>query len=151
MSDRSNRDSFGIGLLERGDCRNEAAQLAISSYLDGEADASERNLAENHLGECLTCQARIVNWRQEARMVSSPMFSESVAYQLHSEVRAALQPFLAQKALKPSNSAKAGQTTGRAFPRLAWMSGAALAVVAAFTFLVAQFNMSGPLLLNSQM
>jgi len=116
MSDRSNKDSFGTGLLERGKCRDEAAQLAISSYLDGEADANERKQAEQHLNHCYSCQQTVLNWRQEARTIASPMFSEGAAYQIQAEVRANLFNFLQKEAnRRPARST---------IPRLARMGGA---------------------------
>lgn len=119
MSDRWNQNPFRLGLLERGQCRDEAAKLAISSYLDGEADAEERALAEYHLPDCLDCQEMALNWRQEARLIGSTGYSDSAAYQIQGEVRAALKPFLLKEAAR---------TQRRAFPALAFTGGMAALV-----------------------
>ncbi len=47
-------------------CRNELAQLAISSYLDGEADPTERAMAEWHLAECRACNQLLAGWSADS-------------------------------------------------------------------------------------
>lgn len=50
-------------------CGDERTQIAISSYLDGEADSMERELAERHLANCLACRELMANWAQGAGQV----------------------------------------------------------------------------------
>jgi anti-sigma factor RsiW len=122
-------------VLERGQCRDDAAKLAISSYLDGEADAEERALAEYHLPYCLDCQEMALNWRQEARLVSSTGFSDSPAYQIQGEVRANLQPLLMKEAAR---------SRSRPLPALAFSGGmAALVVVVLCAMALSRFSFGG--------
>ncbi|MEI6044798.1 MAG: hypothetical protein WCS37_10615 [Chloroflexota bacterium] len=143
MSDRWNRDPFRIGLLELGKCHDETAKLAISSYLDGEADSEERALAEYHLPSCLACQNMALTWRQEAHLVGSTRFSDSATYQIQAEVRASLQPFWLKEATKtqrhsaPSSSlALAGGMT-------------ALLAVVVCGLLLARLSFNGAAILDS--
>lgn len=46
------------------ECRNEQAQIAISSYLDGEADEAEQALAQWHLSGCRICNGSWGVWSQ---------------------------------------------------------------------------------------
>jgi anti-sigma factor RsiW len=55
----------GATTLTRG-CEDEKVQLALSSYLDGEANAYERTLAEIHLANCPSCRNLMANWSQDA-------------------------------------------------------------------------------------
>ena len=47
------------------ECRNEQAQIAISSYLDGEADEAEQALAQWHLSVCRICNDSWGIWSQD--------------------------------------------------------------------------------------
>jgi hypothetical protein len=55
----------GATTLARG-CDDEKVQLALSSYLDGEANAYERTLAELHLANCPQCRNMLADWSQDA-------------------------------------------------------------------------------------
>lgn len=50
-------------------CGNETAQMAISSYLDGEADGLEKALAEWHLAECRECNLLLSRWSQDTGLL----------------------------------------------------------------------------------
>ncbi len=140
MSDRYNRDMFGTGLLEQGECYDDEAQLAISSYLDGEAEAAERRLAEYHLSSCRACQNMAHNWRQEARQVASTRFSDSAAYQVQAEVRAVLQPFLLKEASRPNR---------RPVSAFALTGGLVTVVAAGLCFLLlTRFTFNSPTMLD---
>jgi hypothetical protein len=130
-----------IGLLERGDCRDEAAQVAISSYLDGEADAEERQLAENHLEDCIVCQGRVIVWRQEARLIGSPRYTEGPTYQIQAEVRAALQPLITRSNRQPLRRSVTGVNLAGIM--------ASLVVLSAFVFMVTRLNLTGPAVINT--
>ncbi len=137
MSNRWN-DNFSLGLLERGECRDDAAKAAISSYLDGEADSEERRTAEYHLASCPSCQNRAVNWRQVGRLLSNTTFTDGPTYQIQAEVRQELRAFLSKEASKPVR---------RPIPVLAFASGTLAAVALLIcAFLLTQTN--GPILLN---
>lgn len=51
--------------LSRG-CEDEKTQMAISSYLDGEANSLERQVAETHLAGCSTCRSKLSSWAQDS-------------------------------------------------------------------------------------
>lgn len=50
-------------------CGDERTQIAISSYLDGEADSMERELAERHLADCVACRELMADWAQGAGQI----------------------------------------------------------------------------------
>ncbi len=64
------RRNGSASLLIPFSCGNERAQIAISSFLDGEADPAEQALAEWHLAECRGCQRLMSGWSQDRSRLS---------------------------------------------------------------------------------
>jgi hypothetical protein len=66
MVNRMRNNHYGNAAFtsEKKGCGNEMAQLAISCYLDGEADAREQALAEWHLADCQECNMMLSQWGQ---------------------------------------------------------------------------------------
>ena len=58
-------------LLFNGGCGNEEAQIAVSGYLDGEADPAEQILAESHLRHCRACQRLQSQWSLNTARIRS--------------------------------------------------------------------------------
>jgi hypothetical protein len=54
------------GTIESEGCGDERVQMAISSYLDGEADPTERAIAEWHLAECHACKMLLAGWSADS-------------------------------------------------------------------------------------
>lgn len=63
---RNNQHGNPVLTFEKMGCGNETAQMAISSYLDGEADGLEQALAEWHLAECRECKLLLSRWGQDS-------------------------------------------------------------------------------------
>lgn len=63
---RDNRYGKETLSTEKLGCGNETAQMAISSYLDGEATGLEKTLAEWHLAECRECNRLLGRWSLDA-------------------------------------------------------------------------------------
>lgn len=85
---RDNHYGKGILSTEKMGCGNETAQMAISSYLDGEATGLEKTLAEWHLAECRECGRMLNRWslnagllRQSARDPEMDMLAGAIAGQ----------------------------------------------------------------------
>src|SRR6478672_11578940 len=66
---RDNYYGKGIISTEKMGCGNETAQMAISSYLDGEATGLEKTLAEWHLAECRECNRMLSRWSLNAGLL----------------------------------------------------------------------------------
>ncbi len=66
---RDNYYGKGIISTEKMGCGNEKAQMAISSYLDGEATGLEKTLAEWHLAECRECNRMLSRWSLNAGLL----------------------------------------------------------------------------------
>ena len=66
---RDNHYGKGILSTEKMGCGNETAQMAISSYLDGEATGLEKTLAEWHLAECRECGRMLNRWSLNAGLL----------------------------------------------------------------------------------
>ncbi len=87
------------GTLDNVGCGNERAQMAISSYLDGEADPAERAMAEWHLAECRACNGLLASWgqatglvRQTAHDVELERIARAIADQTRNWLAVELQP-----------------------------------------------------------
>jgi hypothetical protein len=66
---RDNHYGKGLITTEKMGCGNETAQMAISSYLDGEATGLEKTLAEWHLAECRECSRMLNRWSLNAGLL----------------------------------------------------------------------------------
>jgi hypothetical protein len=66
---RDNYYAKGILSTEKSGCGNETAQMAVSSYLDGEATGLEKTLAEWHLAECRACNRMLNRWSLNAGLL----------------------------------------------------------------------------------
>ncbi len=66
---RNNRQGNTALTSQKMGCGNETAQMAISSYLDGEADGLEKTLAEWHLAECRECNLLLSRWSQDTGLL----------------------------------------------------------------------------------
>jgi hypothetical protein len=66
---RDNHSGKGLITTEKMGCGNETAQMAISSYLDGEATGLEKTLAEWHLAECRECNRMLNRWSLNAGLL----------------------------------------------------------------------------------
>lgn len=66
---RDNHYGKGIISTEKMGCGNETAQMAISSYMDGEATGLEKTLAEWHLAECRECSLMLNRWSLNAGLL----------------------------------------------------------------------------------
>jgi predicted anti-sigma-YlaC factor YlaD len=63
---RNNQNGNPALTSQKMGCGNETAQMAISSYLDGEAGGLEQALAEWHLAECRECNLLLSRWGQDS-------------------------------------------------------------------------------------
>ncbi len=69
-----------VALLPMPDCGDEQAQIALSSYLDGEADAEERALVEWHLASCRACHLVLAAWSQDSSRLRQALHDPQAAY-----------------------------------------------------------------------
>ncbi|HEX2911602.1 MAG TPA: zf-HC2 domain-containing protein [Chloroflexia bacterium] len=89
-----------LGLLDDYNCDNERLQMAISSYLDGEADPVEKALAEWHLADCHHCNLMVAGWsRDRSRLlqVAADPELDRIARAIANQTRAWLSEELAPR------------------------------------------------------
>ena len=89
----------GASALVGEGCGDERVQIAISSYLDGEADPTERAMAEWHLAECRQCQLLVAGWSQDTARLKFAAHDQQVSRivgAITSQTRYALRQPLAE-------------------------------------------------------
>jgi predicted anti-sigma-YlaC factor YlaD len=119
--------------LESNGCGDVRAQLAISSYMDGEATATERAMAEWHLADCRACNALLAGWSQDSgrlRQIAHEPEVEMIARAIADQTRYWLAQELQPAPLYRQRS-RPRRRTGWALGTVAAMFMALIAVVGA--------------------
>lgn len=103
MENRARRGS-SAAILNGNGCGDERVQIAISSYFDGEADATERAMAEWHLAECRACNELLGVWGRDSgrvKQVAHDLEVDRIARAITDQTRASLLTELAATAVRP--------------------------------------------------